>query len=71
MAATVLVEGAEILDGTGDGVPLEGLFLAISEASKGGRRWWKVDCKQLLPGGQFGLVDLPDSGLNLPNINTD
>ena len=45
MAAAVLVEGAEILDGTGDGVPLEGLFLAISLARKGGRRWSKVDCK--------------------------
>ena len=38
----MLVRSAEILDGTGDCVPLEGLFLAISLASKGGRRWSKL-----------------------------
>ena len=34
VAAAVLVEGAEILEGIGEGLPLEGLFLAIPQVPK-------------------------------------
>ena len=53
----MLVEGAEILEGIGEVLPLEGLFLAISQAGKGSQSVELItDNRQVLL-GQFGLVE--------------
>ena len=72
MAADVLVEGAEILEGIGEGLPLEGLFLAISQAGKGSQSVELItDNRQVLL-GQFGLVEAASSiGLNCLSGSVD